>query len=86
MVTTICVADLYHDQDDKDRDDEDDHDQDEVEKDDEDDSDHDEDDKDDEDDHDHNALEQKRKWRLVTTDNVHDRLVVTAVQHRNQSF
>ena len=25
MVTTICVADLYHDKDDKDRDDEDDH-------------------------------------------------------------
>ena len=73
MVTTIGVADLNHDEDDKDSD-EDDHDKD-------------EDDKDSgEDDHDHDALEQKRKWRLVTTDNVHDRLVVTAVQHRNQSF
>ena len=73
MVTTIGVADLNHDEDDKEND-EDDHDQD-------------EDDKDnDEDDHDHDALEQKRKWRLVTTDNVHDRLVVTALQRRNQSF
>ena len=74
MVTTIGVADLNHYEDDKDSDDEDDHDKD-------------EDDKDsDEDDRDHDALEQKRKWRLVTTDNVHDRLVVTALQHRNQSF
>ena len=74
MVTTIGVADLNHDEDDKNRDDEDDHDQDEDDK------------ESDEDDHDHDALEQKRKWRLVTTDNVHDRLVVTALQHRNQSF
>ena len=73
MVTTIGVADLNHDEDDKDSD--------------EDDHDHEEDDKqNDEDDRDHDALEQKRKWRLVTTDNVHDRLVVTAVQRRNQSF